>query len=381
MSAPSFDFDTPVDRRHTGSLKWDRYPDALPLWVADMDFRSAPAILEALQQRLDHGVMGYTIPYTEVVEEVLSYQQRMYQSEVDPDWLFWLPGLVQGLNLACLATGEPGDAVMTCTPIYPPFLSAPVFAGRRRITVPLTEHGNRWTFDFQAMEEAVTPHTRLFLLCNPHNPVGRVYTREELEQLVAFCLRHDLVLCSDEVHAGLIFDERAHVPGLSLGEDITRRLIVLNSPSKTFNQPGLACAYAIIPNPDLRKAYRRAARGVITEVNLFGFTACVAAYRDGEPWRQALLQYLRSNRNLLYEVVERNLPGLRMLPMEATYLAWMDARELGLDQPARFFAERGVGLSDGVDFGFPGWLRLNFGCTRALLEDGLSRMVQALKHG
>lgn len=375
-----FDFDTPADRRGTGSLKWDRYAgrDVLPLWVADMDFRSPPAVIEALRARVDHGVFGYTVPYAEVVDEVLAYLQRVHGLAAKAEWLVWLPGLVPALNVLCRAFGKPGDSVLTCTPVYPPFLSAPVFSDRKRMTVPLALEQGRWTFDWPALERAVQPDTRVFILCQPHNPVGRVWRRDELEYLVAFCERHNLILCSDEIHCDLVLDDIPFVPTLSLGDRAARRTITLHSPSKTYNLPGLACAYAVIPDDSVRDAFKRAARGIITEINAFGYAGCAAAYRHGEPWRRELLSVLKRNRDLVYAAVRARMPRVAIQPMEATYLAWLDVRALGLEHPHRFFEEAGVGLSNGVDFGAPGFLRLNFGCPRETLEIALDRMAAAI---
>ena len=375
-----FDFDQAPDRTGTGSLKWDKYAgrDILPLWVADMDFKSAPAITDALRARVEHGVYGYTVPYEGVVSETLAYLRRMHGLDVDPQWLVWLPGLVQGLNLACRAIGQPGDGVLTVTPVYPPFLSAPGFSDRKRLTVPLILDGSRWVMDWDGLERAVVPETRLFNLCHPQNPSGRAWSREELLQLLDFCERHNLVLCSDEIHCDLILDDLRHVPTLALGERAAKRTITLMSPSKTYNLPGLACAYAIIPDEQLRHAYKRVARGLITEVNAFGYAGCAAAYRHGEPWRRELIAYLRGNRDFLYAFARARLPGIVMQPMEATYLAWMDVRPLKLENPVKFFEDAGVGLSNGIDFGHPGFLRLNFGCPRARLQEGLNRMAIAL---
>ena len=377
----SYDFDTPIDRRQTGSLKWDKYKnrDVLPLWVADMDFVSPPAVIESLQKRAAHGTFGYTVPYDAVVHAVIAYLRRQHALSVEPEWLVWLPGLVQGLNLCCRAVGKPGDSVMTTTPVYSPFLSAPPNSGRRLTAVPLHIKDSEWTFDFAAMEAAVTPDTRLFILCNPHNPVGRVYRREELEALADFCLRHNLILCSDEIHCDLILEDHPHLPALSLGESIARQSITLMAPSKTYNLPGLACSYAIIPDPQLRAAFRKVSRGIITEINAFGYAGCLAAYQHGEPWRQSLLNYLRQNRDTLYAFIRERMPAIRLLPMEATYLAWLDVRELPVENPHAFFEEAGVGLSDGSWFGMDGYLRLNFGCPRATLMEALEKMARASK--
>jgi cystathionine beta-lyase len=375
-----FDFDQAPDRGGTGSLKWDKYAgrDILPFWVADMDFLSPPAVVEALHARVDRGVFGYTIPYEEVVRETLAYLRRVHNLDAEADWLVWLPGMVPALNLCCRAFGQPGSGVVTFIPVYPPFLSAPHFSDRRRITVPLATEGERWIIDWNALERAVTPDSELFILCHPHNPVGRVWRRDELERLVEFCEACDLVLCSDEIHCDLILDNVPHVPTLSLGPRAAKRTITLLSPSKTYNLPGLACAYAVIPDAELRATFKRAARGIITEVNAFGYAGCAAAYRHGEPWRQELLAYLRGNRDLVYRTIAQAMPRIRMLPMEATYLAWLDVRGLNLENPVKFFEDAGVGLSNGNDFGTPGFLRLNFGCPRARLQEGLDRMARAL---
>jgi cysteine-S-conjugate beta-lyase len=375
-----FDFDTAPDRSGTGSLKWDKYAgrDVLPLWVADMDFKSPPAVIEALQSRLNHGVFGYTVPYHEVVDATISYLRNRHGIETHPDWLVWMPGLVPALNIACRTFGEPGSGVIINTPVYPPFLSAPGFSDRRRISVPLACHDGTWSIDWNAMDAAITPDTKLFVLCHPHNPVGRIWTRAELEQIIEFCERHNLTLVSDEIHCDLNLNDAPHIATLTLGERATKRTIAMYSPSKTYNLPGLACAFAVIPDDTLRTAIKRTARGIITEINAFGYAGCAAAYRHGEPWRKELIQYLRKNRDLAYNFVRDNLPGVVMHPMEATYLAWLDVRALKLETPVKFFEDHGVGLSNGIDFGTPGFLRLNFGCPRARLQEGLDRMARAV---
>jgi cystathionine beta-lyase len=237
------DFETCIDRRDTGSLKWNKYKgrDVLPMWVADMDFVSAPEIVNALQVRAAHGVFGYTVPYEEVITEVIAYVERRHGWRIDPSWLVWLPGLVQGLNLVCRAFGKPGDAVMVNTPVYPPFLSAPHFSDRRRITVPLVKVDGAWRMDFEAMERAVTPDTRVFILCNPHNPVGAVFSRADLARLVDFCERHNIVLCSDEIHCDLILDDVPHVCTATLGPVAASRTVTFLSPQQDVQsaRPGL----------------------------------------------------------------------------------------------------------------------------------------------
>ncbi|MCE2863093.1 MAG: hypothetical protein RIR76_302 [Verrucomicrobiota bacterium] len=376
-----FDFDRAPERRGTDSQKWQKYAgrDVLPLWVADMDFASAPPILDALRARVDHGVFGYARPTATTSEAVTGALAERHGWKVDPEWIVWLPGLVVGLNVATLAFAGPGEEVLTLTPVYPPFTSAPRNSGRSPVGVPFTLAGGRWEIDWDALERAVTPRTRIFMLCNPHNPLARVWRREELERLGEFCLRHDLVLCSDEIHCDLILDPALrHVPSATLSPELAARTITLMAPSKTYNVPGLGTSLAIIPDAGLRARFNRAAAGIVAEVTCLGFTACEAAYRDGEPWRQELLAYLRGNRDYLLDALPRALPGLKLeAPVEATYLLWMNVAELGVADPAAHFERRGAGLSDGAPFGArPGsHLRLNFGCPRAMLEEAVRRMA------
>ena len=276
---------------------------------------------------------------------------------------------------------QPDESVMTATPVYPPFLTAPDYAKRELIGVPLCLNtSNQWTLDFEAMEAAVRPNTRLFILCSPHNPVGRVFNRDELEALGQFCERHDLILVSDEIHCDLIFDANTqHTLTASLNEAIAARTITLMAPSKTYNLPGLACAFSIIENQALRRQFNQTIRGIITEVNCFGYAGCTAAYQHGEQWRQALLEVLRENYTTLRTLLAREIPEIIFHPMQATYLAWLDVRGLELKQPTQFFQENGVGLSCGEPFGASGYVRLNFGCPKSRLEAGLERMLRALQ--
>ena len=371
-------FDTPVDRRGSDSFKWGKYAgrDILPLWVADMDFAAPPAVLAALHRRIEHGVFGYGGPWPSLTASVLAHLQDEYGWTIEPEWLVWLPGLVTGLNVACRAVdGE----VLTATPIYPPFLSAPHFSGRKLNRVELARDDNRWHWDMAAMQQATTAATRLFLLCHPHNPVGRCWSRDELLALADYAERHDLVVCSDEIHCGLILDpDKRHIPFASLSPEIAQRSITLMAPSKTFNIPGLGCAFAVIPNPALRRQFERAMHGIVPHVNVLGLAACEAAFRHGGDWHRDLIAYLRGNRDRVAATMA-SLPGVRMAPVEATYLAWIDVRDLRLAKPAAHFEAHGIGLSDGADFGAPGWLRLNFGCPRSTLDEALTRFERAVR--
>jgi cystathionine beta-lyase len=378
----TYNFDTCPERTGYGSLKWDKYKgrDILPLWVADMDFVTAPEILDALQQRLDHGVFGYTIPHEAPIEAVINYLDRQHGYSARAAWLNFLPGLVSAINLCCHAFTEPGDSVMTATPVYPPFISAPDYAERELIKVPLClDSEDRWTLDIAAMEAAIQPHTKIFVLCSPHNPVGRVFSKEELTALADFCERHDLILISDEIHCDLVFDAEAkHTLTATLSEQIADRTVTLMAPSKTYNLPGLACAFSVIENTKLRAQFQKTIRGIITEVNCFGYAGITAAYDHGEPWRQALLSYLRNNYNLIYDFIRREIPEITFRPMESTYLAWLDVSKLGIKNPVGHFEKNGVGLTDGTPFDGHQHLRLNFGCPHSRLEEGLEKIKAAL---
>lgn len=349
------------------------------MWVADMDFRSPPAVIEALHRRIEHGIFGYSAAPEALVETVLTRMQADYGWSVAPEWLVWLPGLVTGLNVTCRAVGEDGDEVLTATPVYPPFLSAPHHFRRKTVPVPLVLDEGRWRFDMDRLHAAATSRSRLFLLCNPHNPVGRVYSRDELLEIAAFAERHHLVIGSDEIHCGLVLDgDKRHIPMASLSPEIAARTITLMAPSKTYNLPGLGCAFAVISNAALRQDFTRAMAGIVPLVNALGYVAALAAYRDGGEWLSALLHYLRGNRDLAIHSLSA-MPGLLVTAVEATYLAWIDMRNTGLPEPGKFFEQAGVGLSEGGDFGSPGFLRLNFGCPRALLQKALQRMERALE--
>jgi cystathionine beta-lyase len=344
-----------------------------------MDFECAPAIRQALADRLEEGIFGYAGPKASTFEAVIEAMDQKYSWSVHPDWLVWLPGLVRGINLACRAIPAEDESILTLTPIYGPFLSAPVYASRRPVEVPVIRNGPGWAIDWDALENAIADHTRLWMLCNPHNPIGRVYRREELERVAELCLRHDLVICSDEIHCDLILDPIEHVPLATLSTEIAQRSITLISPSKTFNTAGLACGVAIIPDPHLRSAYRRAGRGLLAEVSCFGFTAFEAAYRKGESWRLALLDRLRANRDRLIEFARTDLPGVETTPIEASYLAWLNIKALGLTDPVAHFENHGIGLSGGREFGDPDYVRLNFACPAPFLEKGLRRLKRGVE--
>ncbi|HTS55238.1 MAG TPA: PatB family C-S lyase [Burkholderiales bacterium] len=377
----AFDFDEVIDRHGTAAIKWEKYAgrNVIPMWVADMDFRSAPAIIDALRRRVEHGVFGYTDPPDELGHVIVAALARDYGWKIQPEWLMWMPGLVTGINLVSRAIGEDGDDVVTAVPVYHPFLSGPVHQRRSVTRVPMRLDGTKWVWDLERLEAAITPRSKLLLLCNPHNPVGRVFTGEELSHLARIAQRYDLIIAADEIHCGLVLDaDKPHVPIATLGEDTAARTITLMAASKTFNLPGLACAFAVVSNPTLRARLANAAAGIVPRVNAMGFAATLAAYRDGADWRRALVDYLRVNRDLVIERIG-GTPGLSITPIEATYLAWIRVDVPAVREPVTFFEEAGVGLYDGRAFGAEGYVRLNFGCPRSLLEQGLDRMERAMR--
>jgi cystathionine beta-lyase len=380
-----YDFDRLIDRRPTESAKWHYYdPDVLPMWVADMDFPSPEPIVQALIKRIDHRIFGYPNEPPELRSLIVERLWNLYHWQVTPDDLIFMPGVVTGFNLFCHAFGDPGDGVLIQTPVYPPFLSAPANAGLARDEMELTrEADDSYSIDYEAFEAAIRPNTRQFILCNPHNPVGRAFSRVELERMAEICLNHDVLICSDEIHCDLLYSNVKHLPLASLDPEIAARAVTLMAPSKTYNIAGLECSFAVIQNPVLRKKFEAARQGMAGHANLLGLVASVAAYRDGQEWLDQLLPYLEANRDTLFDFVRDQLPGIHMGKPEATYLAWLDCRQAGLpDSPADFFVrEARVGMNRGEDFGAggEGFVRLNFGCPRSMLVEALERMRSALE--
>jgi len=375
-------FDQVVNRRHTNSIKWDRYGDALPLWVADMDFSAPEPVLEALRQRVEHGVFGYTLPPAELYRVVQVWLKERYNWKVERRAIRFLPGVMRGVNMLARAVGQPGDGILVQPPVYYPFFDVPKNSGRVLQQAQVPQVNGHYQIDFPALEATITQRTRLFLLCNPHNPIGRVYTRPELAQLAEICLRHNLIICSDEIHSDLIFSGHQHIPIATLSPEVTQRTVTVFAPSKTFNLPGLACSVMIIQNPTLRKEVLAAGAGLVHGSNIMGYTAALAAYRHGAEWLAQLLRYLQANRDYLSNFVQTRLPGLRMVKPEGTYLAWLNCRAADLpNNPHQFFLDQAqVALNNGARFGpgGKGFVRLNFGCPRATLAEALERMENAL---
>ncbi|MDH5223144.1 MAG: PatB family C-S lyase [Betaproteobacteria bacterium] len=375
-----FDFDAPVDRAGTWSSRWERYAgrDVVPLWVADTDFRAPDCVLAALGARLAHGVLGYTLAPPELREAIAERMQRLYRWRVETEWIVFLPGVVPGLHLAARHLCPPDGHALVPTPVYHHFKRAVTLAPRAHSDVPLALRDGRWVFDEERLAASVRPKSRLLYLCNPQNPGGTIFTRAELGRLAAFAERHDLVLCSDEIHADLLLDAgKAHVPIASLAPEVSRRTVTLASPNKTFNFPGAGCAWAVIEDETLRRAFSADHHATVHDASLFGYVAALAAYREGDAWLAAQLDYLRANRDATQRAIAA-MPGLSMAHVEATYLAWIDARGLGVADAHALFLAHGVALSPGEQFGAPGFVRLNFGTQRARLEPALARMASAV---
>ena len=374
-------FNTKINRQGTSSLKWDKYKDQdiLPMWVADMDCQSPPEVIAALHKRVDHGVFGYTNPPESLEQVIVERLNNLYDWPIEQEWLEWTPGLVCALNISVRAFAAANEFVIVPCPVYYPFLTAPALGDRQMMQIFWKKRGNTWELDWEWLENNITSDTKLFMLCNPQNPNGRVLTREELERLETFCRKHQLIVCSDEVHCDLILDKSSHhIPYASISDYARDHSITLMSPSKTFNLAGLGCAYAVIPNPELRARFQRTRKGIVPSPDsmIFGFTAAEAAYRSGEPWRQSLLEHLRTNHDYLLEHIN-NIPGLSMTPHQATYLAWIECHLQGIKNPQSFFEEHGVGLSSGAPFGDPNFIRLNFGCPFEQLEEAVQRIRKA----
>jgi cystathionine beta-lyase len=380
-----FNFDQIIERRGTDSIKWGLYPaDVLPLWVADMDFFSPPSVMEELHKRVEHGIFGYAVPSDELRQVLVRRMADKYGWAISPESILFLPGIVTGLNQYCHAFSSLSTSVIIQTPVYPPFLEAPVNAALTLADAPLNRTSTgRYEIDFTQLEARMQEGSRLFILCNPHNPVGRVFSRAELERVAALCEKYNVILCADEIHSDLVYAGHPHTPIASLSAGIESRTITFLAPSKTYNVAGLDCAIAIIPNPDLRRQFEAGNLGLVPHVNIMGLTAAQAAFSGGADWLAELLVYLQGNRDYLVDYLKKNIPEIAIYPAEGTYLAWLDCRSLHLpDAPSKFFLkECKVGLNNGADFGKAGegFVRLNFGCPRSTLQQALERMSEGLK--
>ncbi len=384
-----YNFDKTIDRKNTFSDKWDKYKgkDIIPMWVADSDFETAPEIIKALQQRVAHGVFGYTTqPTAGVQDAIVNHLKSHYNWQIKSEWIVPLPSLVRGLALSCAAAGVEGDTVIVPGTIYPPFKYVTDSTKRQRITIPMqletnTKGFERWVLDFEVLEASITPESKMLLFCNPHNPAGTVYTEDELNRLHAICKQHDLLICSDEIHCDLLLEEGLkHTPIARLNNDAEQRSITLMAASKTFNVAGLGFGFAIIANDDLRGKFKAIVRQTMPDINVLAQVATEAAFNHGEDWRLQQIEYLRDNRDYLMKEIN-SIEGMKMYPLEATFLAWIDISELQLENVDSFFENAGVGISAGINFGDNNFIRLNFACRRSLLVEAVTLIKTAVnKH-
>ena len=382
MAEHRFDFDRVIDRRGTDSIKWNLFePDVLPLWVADMDFPAPPAVIDALRDRVEHGIFGYPQEPPELRAVIVDWIAQRYGWKVTPEAIVFVPNVVVGFNLAAHALARQGSGLLIQTPIYFPILDVPDHAGlEARLNRLVRDSAGRYEIDFDDFAR-LAREASMFLLCNPHNPVGRVYTRAELEQMAEICVRNGVYICSDEIHADFVYDGRRHVPIASIASEIADRTVTLFAPNKSFNVAGISCGIAIVPNPELRARLKAAQRGLVPHPGIMSYVVAEAAYRHGEEWLDDLIAYLAENRDYVTQFVRDELPGVKMGPIEGTYLAWLDCRDALDGNPHEFFLRRArVALNDGARFGpgGEGFVRLNFACPRSTLAEALNRMRIAL---
>jgi cystathionine beta-lyase len=386
----SYDFDSIIDRTSTHSLKWDtrRLPsdckDALPLWVADMDFACPPEVVAAIQERAAHPIYGYTNRSHGYYQSFIAWMQRRNGWKLQKDWIVFSPGVVPALNLAVLAYTQPGDKIILQPPVYYPFVSAVLNNGRQLVENPLALDNGRYTMDFFDLENKIDSRTKLLILCSPHNPVGRVWRKEELERLVDICAKHDIVIISDEIHSDIILGTEVHYCTAAISEKAAEITVTLTAPNKTFNLAGLQIANVIIPNKRLRDAFANQAENIgLGLSNIFGMVAQEAAYEKAEPWLEALLAYLKGNYEFLKNFLAEHIPAIKVLPLEGTYLPWLDCRAFGLGDTELhdFFLKKAkLWLDDGTMFGTggSGFMRINIACPRAVLKQALKQLEAAV---
>ncbi|MBO8172636.1 MAG: pyridoxal phosphate-dependent aminotransferase [Bacillaceae bacterium] len=387
----TYDFDRVIDRRNTMSVKWDQSeklfgePDVLPLWVADMDFQSPPEVVEAITRRAQEGIYGYTVQPTSYYEAIRGWFQKRHDWEIETDWMTSIPGVVPALNIAVQCFTEPGDQVILQPPVYYPFYDVIRKNGREIVRNPLILENNRYRMDFDGLEQLMKDGAKMLLLCSPHNPGGRVWTREELKRVGEMALKYDVKVVSDEIHCDLVHSGHKHVPFASISEEFAQVSLTCLAPSKTFNLPGIQSAFVVTPNAELRKAFERKMKALsLHMVNFFAPVATEASYRHGEKWLDALLAYIEGNIDFAVDYFAEHLPEVEVMRPEGTYLLWVDYRKLGLtidEMKQVMFKQAKVAFSEGSVFGDEGkgFLRINLACPRVTLEEALERFVVAVK--
>ena len=385
-----YDFETIIDRTTKNSAKWTLMKrltgldDLIPLWVADMDFTAPPEVVEALKERATHPIYGYTVPTEGYYNGLINWMAKHHGwSGVEKDWILYTPGVVAGFSIAIQAYSQPGDKVVIQPPVYYPFKNQILSTGRQVVENPLKIVDGYYEMDFEDLAEKIDERTKMIILCSPHNPVSRVWKREELEKLVEVCEEKNILIVSDEIHNDLILGEIKHTPTATISEEAIQRTVTLVAPSKTFNLAGLTNANAIIPNKKLREAFRSQASKGSGHSNIFGMVAQDAAYNKGEAWLEELLTYLRGNLKYLEEFIAEKIPGLKLYPLEGTYLAWVDCTSLGMNDEElnEFMLKKAkLWLDEGTLFGTGGsmFMRINLACPRSLLKQALENLEKAV---
>ncbi|MCG5104059.1 MalY/PatB family protein [Oceanobacillus alkalisoli] len=385
-------FDENIDRKNTNSVKWDlaetlfESPDVIPMWVADMDFKTPKEVNEALMERAHHGVYGYTIADDELKASIVDWNKQRHQWDIQPEWLTFSNGVVTSLHMAIQAFTEPEDGILIQTPVYPPFYNVIEAHDRTIVKNPLVFEDHYYTIDF-ADFEAKLKEVKAFILCSPHNPVGRVWKKEELEKMAELCVKHDVLIISDEIHGDLSYPGYKHIPIAALSEDVANQTITCMAPSKTFNVPGLATSYCVTSNQEVRAKLDEFChkQGFNNMLNTMGQIAMQAAYTHGAAWVDELTALLESHYQYVKENFEKHAPELKVVETEGTYLLWIDCSGLGLDSAGirEFFVkEAKVGLNAGIDYGEEGsaFMRLNIGCPRSTLEEAVNRIIKAVEN-
>lgn len=387
-----YDFNTVIERRGTCSLKWDVAEtmfgsrDIIPMWVADMDFRTSEPVIQALRKVADHGIYGYATRLPSYYESFIGWMKRRHNWDIKREWIEFTPGVVPSLNLAVRALTAPGDEVIVQTPVYYPFFKAINYNGRTMLDSPLRLDSGHYVMDLDDLRRKITPRTKLMLLCSPHNPGGRVWTVPELTALGELCIRHGIIVVSDEIHSDIIYRGFKHTVFATISKEFAQNSVTCTGVSKTFNLAGLNTSNIIIPNENIRNRFHHETLACgINLPNLFGIAAVEAAYRYGESWLEQLLDYLEGNLDYLTNYIEERIPSIKVIRPQGTYLAWLDCRSLPISgERAKNFmpAEAKVGLEEGTIFGAGeiGFWRMNFACPRSLLKQALERIERAVNN-
>jgi len=387
-----YNFDEAPGRENTDCLKWDKRKevfgkaDVIPMWIADMDFSTPPFIINALRERLNHEILGYSYRPDSYFDAIISWVSALHQWQIRREWIEFSPGVVPALNICTHAFTSPGDEIIIQPPVYPPFYGAVSDHGRKLVFNPLLETEDGYRMDFEGLKKVITPATRMLILSNPHNPVGRVWTRQELNELAEICHEKDIVILSDEIHSDLLLPGVKHVPVASVSERAASVTVTCMAPSKTFNLAGLSTSSMIISDPGLMEKYRTTLTGLHMHLgNIFGNVASEAAYTHGREWLEQLMLYVEGNVDLVIDFCREHLPVIRPVRPEATYMIWLDCRSMGMtgDELNRFFVESaGVGMNEGSRFGpgGEGFMRMNLACPRATVKRALEQIETAIKN-